>query len=692
VSEADGSPFLASQLSVLALSELGETRLDAPEVLTIESLVARRTAVLSEAARTLLNVLAVAGRPLPLRLALQLSAAESRTRATVHELSGLGLIRSRISEGERLLAVYHDRLREALLASIGAADRSALERQLLEALTADASADPAWLHALALSCGAREAALSHGVVAAERAFSSLAFERAAELYRACLALTPGAAGDLALWRRLALCLAHCGRGRQAAAAYRAAAALAEGRERLQLERSAASHLLRSGAFEEGEALLEEVLAEAGLETPTSEPALIAAVAWERARLGLRSLTIEPRSADELPPERFFEGYLCGTLSIELQPYDPLRAALFQARSLRLALDSRVPELLARALCVAATLAAVSSSKDAAQRAESLLARADALEQTRPSPLVRSNICSARAVCSLLRGRMRETVEYSDEAERTFREDSSSDEAEYYHRFTVISSRVSALFELGEAQQAQHELARAVQLARATENVAALLMLSSVRTRAELALNQAERARLRLEGERAQLPSHRFGLLHAIHIGCVLRVGCATGEHAWALDRTRALAERMEHSVLRRGGPYAFMTFAAHCRLLLNQALATGLDATAARRAVQPDMRRLAAATQPAAAGVLSRTRARLALMEGDRERARAELQRSLACFERLGVRDEAARDRYACGALLGPEGQALQRSALAALRAHGYVHPEGDLGGYYPELVGRLDA
>lgn len=117
------------------------------------------------ASAPLLDVLAVAGRALPRRLALQLSAAKSRTRAL-----GLGLIRSRISEGERLLA------------SIGARGRAALEAQLLAALEADAGADPPSLHALALRCGLREAALSHGFEAAQRAFS-LAFERAAELPR-----------------------------------------------------------------------------------------------------------------------------------------------------------------------------------------------------------------------------------------------------------------------------------------------------------------------------------------------------------------------------------------------------------------------------------------------------------------------------------------------------------------------------
>jgi len=200
----------------------------------------------------------------------------------------------------------------------------------------------------------------------------LAFERAAELYRSCVELCSQDSPDLLeLWQKLALALAHCGRGRQAAAAYLEAAKHADGMRRVQLERSAASHLLRCGAFEAGEALLHKVLSELKIETPTSTAGLIAAIGWERARLALRSLDFEPRSVAEIPPEQYFVGHLCGTLSIELQPYDPLRAALFQARSLRMALDGHVPELLARAASLA---------------------------EAYPSPLLYGNICSARAVC------------------------------------------------------------------------------------------------------------------------------------------------------------------------------------------------------------------------------------------------------------------------------------------------------
>jgi len=690
VVEADGSPFLASQLAVLALSEVSDKPIDAPEVLTIESLVKRRTTILTAHARQLLHVLAVAGRPLPMLLAMKLSAAATNARAIVHELSGLGLIRSQISEGERQLAVYHDRLREAVLVALSAAERASLEQELFAALEQDGNVDPAWLHSLALAAGQTAAASRYGLVAAEEAMQTLAFERAAQLYQACLALCQDGTTDaLELWQKLALAFAHAGRGRQAAAAYHEAAERASGLMRLKLERASASHLLRSGAFVEGEALIQKVLAELKLSTPRSAAGLIAAIVWERARLALRSIDAAIAANRSLSdyPQFLFEGELCGTLSIELQPYDPLRGALFQARSLRLALDYGTPELIARALCVAATMATVTGGASGFARAQTLLARATEVERARPSALVYGNIASARAVCALLTADLKGTVEYSGEAERMFREASRSDEGEYYHRYTVITARVAALFELGQHELAFTELQHAVNEARATENVGALLLISSVLTRSELMQGQALRAKQRLEAEHAQLPSQWFGLLHAYYLASVMRVGCATGDHDWALRWMSAEFERMKRSILKRGGPFSTVVSALHARLMLNRSVALQHSVEEATRAVAQDLRTLERSREPAADGVAARMRARLALIAGDRVTPRELLEQSSACFEKYRVVDEAARDRYALGAVIGgEEGAQLQATAILALRTHGYVDPRKDLLAYYPEL------
>jgi len=261
VSEAGGSPYLASQLAALASTDLQGGQPGTLDQLTVEALVLRRTALLSAPAQRLLNVLSVASRPLSTKLALRLAAAAEIGRAALHELSGLGLIRTHNGEPERLLSVYHDRLREGVLHALSASERAELDRELFRALEAEGAGEAAWLHTLALGAGEHAAALRYGLEAAQQATQALAFERAAQLYRACVALCPdGSAQSSELWQSLAVALAHSGNGRQAAAAYLEAAQRAEGERALQLERSAASHLLRSGSFEEGELLVNKDLA------------------------------------------------------------------------------------------------------------------------------------------------------------------------------------------------------------------------------------------------------------------------------------------------------------------------------------------------------------------------------------------------------------------------------------------------
>jgi hypothetical protein len=601
------------------------------------------------------------------------------------------LTRTREADGVRLIEVYHNRLREAVLGSLTPAARAELDRSLLRALEAERTTDVAWLYTLALGAGESAAALRYGIAAADAASAALAFEHAAELYGACLELPSDTAHErCALLQKFAHATAQAGRGLQAAEAYLEAARRSEGLAAIKLERQAASHYLRSGHFEQGEALVQKVLAAVEIEVPQSSSGLIAAIAWERTRLAIRGLRFTPRDLASVSPAVRFAGELCGTLSIETQIYDPLRAALFQARSLRLALESGVSEFVARGLCVAATMAASSGGASGSVRATQLLDRAQAIASSLDSTLVNGNICSARAICAFLDLRMSAVIEHSAEAERLYREMSTSDEGEYYHRFMVLGARITALYQIGRFEQSQAEMSNALAEASASQNIMALLSLSSLRTRFEIAADQAHAAIARLEAECKQLPRRGFGLLHAYHLQSVIRVGCATGDHAWAF---RAMADdwnRFRDSVVRRGGSFAVLLPGLHARLMLNDCVARKASAAEASRLVADDLRTLRRGKSQGARAVALRTRARLSYLAGDRDAAREGLRASASLFEHVHVPEETARDRYAYGILLGgDEGLLLQAAALEALRSFGYVNPRRDIATYYPELFER---
>src|ERR1700759_2977104 len=130
VLESHGSPFLAAQLGALAITEpsWGEEQL---ANLSLQPLVLRRSSTLSSGARRLLNVLAIAGRPIAIGFAVRVAGIERDLRALIHEPRGLRLVRTREVAAERLLEVYHDRLRKVIQGALSAEERLALNRELL---------------------------------------------------------------------------------------------------------------------------------------------------------------------------------------------------------------------------------------------------------------------------------------------------------------------------------------------------------------------------------------------------------------------------------------------------------------------------------------------------------------------------------------------------------------------------------
>jgi hypothetical protein len=205
---------------------------------------------------------------------------------------------------------------------------------LLSAFEYSGRVDPDFLHMLALGANQPVAALRYGLVAAERATVTLAFERAAELYKRCLELDDVVQNRGELLRKLADALGWCGRGGMAADAYLEAAKLSNADDALPPMRLATSHLLRSGRFEEGEAMLQRVLEAMDLTVPKTDRGLMAAIVWERCRGAMRGLRYTPRSEAEIPAALLARIDAYDALRHETVAIDPLRAALFFARELR----------------------------------------------------------------------------------------------------------------------------------------------------------------------------------------------------------------------------------------------------------------------------------------------------------------------------------------------------------------------
>jgi hypothetical protein len=686
VREAQGSPFYALQLTALAQTKLGlgDTDLDN---LTIDALVAQTSAILSDDAKKVLAVLAVAGRPMPPKLAFQAADVHQDGRAIVHALRGLNLVRTRDVGGSRMLEVYHDRVRERVQAALSEAESAQLHAALFKALEFSGQADPGWLHGLALGGGQHAEAFEYGRVAAELAASSLAFERAAELYARCVQLAPAdRLGELA--EKLAHALGRCGQGVKAAEAYLEACQHVPRERALQFMQQAAAHLVRSGHFERGDALVHKALEAIDASMPSSEVAVIAAIAWEGVRLRLRGTEFTLRGEDtaEVPLLRAYDAF--EALGMSIQQYDALGARLLQARAFRCALDAGEPHRLIRALCSAAVNVATSGSAGADREVDELLERAAALAEQQPSDYMFGVLASGRAITAFMRSKVQAVVQPSLDADRLLQavsaETPSIDVYDYYRRFIVASVRIGARVSMGEMREASREVNEFVRQAHATDNRALLLTMTLNRALCERAESVSSRARL--DAHALDLPTHRFGILHVLHMAAVMFVTCASLDFAWADSHTERLWQQWLRSPIRGSGYLTQMICASRTGLLLNRHFIE--QKPELLREVRRDLK-LMAKNKALGPGHADRVEVRLALAEGDRQRAATLLRGTIERATAGGVRSFAARDQYALGALTeGERGAALKSLALSRLSELGFVDPLDDVRAAYPELAG----
>jgi hypothetical protein len=260
--------------------------------------------------------------------------------------------------------------------------------------------------------------------------------------------------------------------------------------------------------------------------------------------------------------------------------------------------------------------------------------------------------------------------------------------DYYYLFIVQSVLISALQGLGRLTEARKWLREHVTRARETDNRCAVLLVSMNRVIDEQALDLCAGSRARLDAEYAELPKSEFGILNAGHLVAVLRAACALRAYDWAFEYCAEHWQSYQRSLVHRSGFIAILAHTTHARLLLNQHVETGAagDPEPLLRNDLSQLQRMPASLFRDVA--LSRTRARLAFLRGQREQAIALVRPTLARFEMTGMMQEVGHDRYTLGLLLGgPEGAQLMAAARETLLECGITDPDGGMRAYVPELL-----
>jgi len=211
---------------------------------------------LTDEDRRLLDVLAVAGAPLRQRIAARASSLGGDVRLVVGALAARGLVRATQRQGSDAVELAHERLRDRLLETLDAERRAQYHLKLARELEASGEGDPEAVARHFSGGGDSRLAAEYALQAGERAFSSMAFERATSLFR--LARKWGGPEGPDRWKLLARVgdsLNGAGRPAEAARELVAAAAVAPAEVALSLTRRAAElqirHVQVEALFEAG---------------------------------------------------------------------------------------------------------------------------------------------------------------------------------------------------------------------------------------------------------------------------------------------------------------------------------------------------------------------------------------------------------------------------------------------------------
>ncbi len=537
--ESEGNPFFV-QVLVKSLQSAPEStdRASSTGGITLDQALWARVLRLPETSRRLLEIIAVSGGPLGLNEASHAAELGKDERSALEELDEAKLIRVRSTDPVRMreIETYHDRVRESIVNHLPPVALESHHRRLAIALEASAAVDP---EVLAVHFrGANELAKSslYYATAADSAVETLAFDRAAMLYRHALELGP-TPGDQALRKKLADALANAGRGSEAARAYLDAASIATDDAALELRRRAAEQFLISGHVDDGLAALQVVLTKVGMKLPGSPWGALLSLQLRGTVLRLRGLDFRRVDVERIPQDDLTRIDICWSVAVGLSLIDIVRGADYQRRGLLLALRAGEPFRIARSLAFESAQVSI-AGKSSARWTTRLLEAAENLSSSVNKPYVFGLLWAVKGIQAFLNGSWKKSHELSEKALKIFREQCTGVawELDSMHNFTLWS-----LTYMGEVAELSKRRPALLKEAQDRGDHYAITNLSTSHTMAvvRLGADDPEGARVELKAidqwtQKGFHIQHHIALLARVLIDLYLGEGLA----AWSYVSTK----------------------------------------------------------------------------------------------------------------------------------------------------------
>jgi tRNA A-37 threonylcarbamoyl transferase component Bud32 len=658
--ESLGSPLLVQELvRHAAHGNIGEA-------------LEARIAALPPSAQRLVEVLALANRPLPLPVARR-AADEPERDAAFDVLCAAELLR--VGPGDDVECA-HVWLRDAARDRVEPAARAQLHRRIAAALAAQPEPDAETVALHLRAGGDVEEAREWVARAAQTAVDHLQFGRAADLKH--LAFELGRPEEQpALRRAWADALTDAGRAAEAARAYLALVDDARPVEALRLRQRASEQLLRSGNVDEGLRVMAPVLEAVGLPSWNRPWKALAGLVLNRVRFKLRDHDHEAHPARAADEAELLRADVAWSMGTGLAGIDVVRGVAFHSRHTLLALDSGDAERIARALAWEAIGAAIEHGGDD-RHGRRILVDAERAAERAPSNQARGFVASARATTAWCAGRWRESIARGDEAIAIF--NAVPQKVAWEVGSLNAFWRLPAMLHMGDLEALGR---RAREALREAEELGDRYIATTLRTNVVpitwMQIDKPDQARQEsAEAIRQWSKDPAWHIQHWCDFFGQSHVDMYLGEGARALERLEKAWPRMKRAHLMRIATQRLQTIQlrAHCALCAASE-ARGAARAALLDAAERDRKRLEREAGPWPAAIATHLAAGIANLRGDRERCLELLRQSEQNYVKMEMQLVAASVRRRLGILLGgDEGRALVATADAFFALQRVARPD----------------
>jgi serine/threonine protein kinase/tetratricopeptide (TPR) repeat protein len=642
VHEAAGSPFLLEQLTHYGMMNDRA----ATAGISLTTMIEERMEQLPAGGRELLNVLAVARRPVDEEVALSAAGVSGDPQLLLPRLRAAQFVRSVGSQYG--IEVYHDRIGETIGSLLDEGERKHIHRRLAQTIEARGLDDPESLYEDYLGAGETDRAGVHAEAAARKAASALAFDRAALYFRRAIELKPDGPNLLELKIGLGDALANAGRPAEAAREFLDAANTTSPRRALELRQRAGAQLLMGGHIEEGLEVFRVVMESVGFRLAKGPKQALLSLVMRRLLITLRGLSFHERTVDQIPESDLLRIDICWAVAAGLGVVDLIRGADFQSLHLLLALRAGEISRVARAMAFEVSQAAARGGGAAQLRVKELIEKTEALAARAGNPHAKGLAIWARGLSSYLMGHWRESADYCERAAEILRDQCTGVtwELTIANRFMLTS-----LLYLGDMVEVSR---RVPQLLSAALEQGNLFAATDLRTRLNviwLAADDPTRARDEVISAMITWPRKGFHLQHYSSLVALAQIEMYTGDYEVAWKHIEGQIKALEKSMLLR--IQGLRIDSLHLRSRLALASAVGNQREHQLRLAEKLAKQIENEEMGYANPFATLIRAGIARQRGDDKAAVALLEKAAKDFDESQMRLYAAATRRRLGELIG---------------------------------------